>query len=1096
MTGSSQKTSTNTQFPESKSNKNKENKNINVIDYIGDDIDFNNLCKLSSANVDNLKLVNPGPSGKQFKKKCNITMDQYKGVLPTSSSSSDTLKSNSHLKKCPACKRNFKGKRGLLIHRNKSNKCKINVPQTSSTPDENFTIPDIVANTVKGPSTSVESLNKNCGNENDTKIKIHKAQSCNLCHTICRKDKFVSSSTHRIHSAVIPHNVTSLNCNSNNLIYLITCRKCHLQYVGETSQPLRERISSHVHHFNHPNIPHSSRILAGHFNTGHCKGATFSVNIIEKLNGDGREKNGKLDPSVTRNRRNKETNWMLKLRTVYPYGLNDRIGDEYMRDRNHDNVFAKFPPLMRIKEGLKIRTRNKTSDRFVLDRFIYIINESLRTNIKNTMNLIRVLLSSLKRSHCRILFDTITSFLSEKHDTYKFSHYFLAALDIVKSKIGNPPKPITKSKTPPTNICRVPFNNKAIDFINIHKILKDNDVCSALPEALRDDIPTVVYTLTNTIRSRIFNYKEFVQSLDVDRFLRDETILPCDCLHSPYIDMNHEHILTGDLNIVDNINLRNLISKGPKYREPQHFSYDKAKDNIALGIENCIDAWSTKKDIPVVTFQNWKNIIMDKINARIQHLTHTRKFKRSNIKHSLFNDHDVKTCLSELQNKYVMVPIDKAANNVAFVCKRFYAHVLLKELGIAQNEPSSTYSSITTLTNQDVISQHKHTLKEKFNLSIEDNMLHLPDIYWMPKLHKNPTKFRFIIASKRCTYKSLSKDISSIFTLLQKQVETYHNKAHFYSGVKTNWIVHNRDSVLTAVDKSVQRKSAKCLASFDFSTLYTKIPHDKLIYVLTKIVEFTFKGGTRKIITVNNSGIAKWSNNKSKFLRNYSKDSIIDAISFLINNCFFNLGGKLFRQIIGIPMGSDPAPAFANLFLFYYESSWLNDTKKSNNILARKFGLVFRYIDDLLALNDGGSFERNHHNIYPTELQLNKENIDNNNTTFLDLHISIDNKVFKTKLFDKRDNFGFHITRLPYKSSNIPNRMFYTTISTECLRICRSTSELAPAVNSIKSLVSRMVKQGAEINKLKNCVRRSFNKHLIHTKYNTTNQDILTRIFG
>ena len=58
MTGSSQKTSTNTQFPESKSNKNKENKNINVIDYIDDDIDFNNLCKLSSSNVDNLGHVN------------------------------------------------------------------------------------------------------------------------------------------------------------------------------------------------------------------------------------------------------------------------------------------------------------------------------------------------------------------------------------------------------------------------------------------------------------------------------------------------------------------------------------------------------------------------------------------------------------------------------------------------------------------------------------------------------------------------------------------------------------------------------------------------------------------------------------------------------------------------------------------------------------------------------------------------------------------------------------------------------------------------------------------------------------------------------
>ena len=92
-------------------------------------------------------------------------------------------------------------------------------------------------------------------------------------------------------------------------------------------------------------------------------------------------------------------------------------------------------------------------------------------------------------------------------------------------------------------------------------------------------------------------------------------------------------------------------------------------------------------------------------------------------------------------------------------------------------------------------------------------------------------------------------------------------------------------------------------------------------------------------------------------------------------------------------------------------------------------GQVFRYIDDLLALNDGMSFETFFEDIYPEELQLNKENVDNYNTTFLDLHISIVDGVFTTKLFDKRDHFGFNITRLPYRDSNIPNRMFYSSIA-------------------------------------------------------------------
>ena len=982
----------------------------------------------------------------------------------------------------------------MNVHLGRSPDCRRNVPQSSSTLNDNVPIPHIVTNTVKSPSTSVESLDAMCGDGHNTKIIIHDSLQCKLCPLLITKDKFVSSSTHRIHSSEIPGCITSVDCNSKNVIYLITCRKCKLQYVGETIQPLRGRICHHVSHINRPNVAHSSHILANHFSKGHCKGATFNVNIIEKLSGDGRDDDGKSDPAINRIRKKKETEWMLKLQTVYPFGLNDRVGDEYMEDRNHDNIFSKFPPLKKIKERFKIRTRYDTSNTFIIDNFLYIINDSIRTNLKNTMNLIRVLLSSMKRSNCRILFDKITTFLSEKHDNYPFSQFFLAALDIIKSRIGNPPLPTKSNKRSPSNICRITFSNKAIDFINLNKILKNEDINQTLPDNLRNDVPMVVYNLTNTIRSKIFNYKGFVQSLDVDTYLRDDTILPCECDHSTFANVHHGHIVTGNLDIVQNEKLHRLLSKGPKYREPKIFSYAKAKDSIVLGIDECINAWSAKQNVPVALFKNWKHAILLKIDERISFLENANNHRRRTYKSDL-HDTDVMACLNDLQHKYVMVPIDKAGNNVAFICKRFYAHILLKELGLYTYEPSSTYTQINNPSRDQIILQHKSEMINKFKIKVQNDMLTLPDIYWLPKLHKNPVKFRFIIASKHCTIKALSKDISSVFTLFQKHIETYHNKAHFYSGVKTNWIVHNRDDVLNVVKKSAVRRSAKCVSSFDFSTLYTKIPHDKLIEVLNQIINFIFKGGTRKIIVVNKSGIAHWANKTNKIYNNYTKESIIKAVSFLIYNCYFNLGGKLFKQMIGIPMGSDPAPAFANLFLFFYESSWLNKLKKSNNILARKFGQVFRYIDDLLTLNDGGSFEQYHHEIYPAELQLNKENVANNMTTFLDLHITIEEGVFKTKLFDKRDHFGFHIIRLPYRVSNIPNRMFYSTISTECIRICRSTSELAPAASSIKALISRMVKQGAEIRKLINCIRRSFNKHLVHVKYNTTTQDIITSLF-
>ena len=707
------------------------------------------------------------------------------------------------------------------------------------------------------------------------------------------------------------------------------------------------------------------------------------------------------------------------------------------------------------------------------------------------MNLVRVLLASVKKSSCRVLFDRLTDFLSNKHDSFRYFQFFHAALDIIKSKIGKPPPRKVSKKAAPTNRCHISFDNKAIDFINMNRILKDKEIVNTLPSNLRSDSPTVVYQLTDTIRSKLFNYKDFVQSIDVDAFLADSSILPCDCEHSPFVNDHHGHVLSGDLNIIPDPKLRSLLAKGPKYPEPLPFSCDRSKEEILVGLDACIDSWSCKVGVDKTAFLDWRNCIAERIDSRILSLDTS---KRKTRYHSILKSSSTSSCLSLLQSKYVMVPIDKAANNIAFVCKRFYATVLMEELGLSA-ESSSTYTRIHNQTPDDIVSLHQAQLKDKFNIEIDDDMKTLPDIYWIPKLHKNPAKFRFIIASKCCTTKTVSKNLSSIFTLIQKQIETYYAKAHFYSGIKSYWIINNRDHVLRAVKKSRERKSAKCVSSFDFSTLYTKIPHDKLVDVLNEIIDFVFRGGTRKKIAVNRSGRANWSQDGDRPSYVYTKELLRQSVEFLISNSYFKLGSKLFRQDIGIPMGSDPAPAFANLFLFHYESLWLKSMRKNNNILARKFGQVFRYIDDLLALNDGKSFEQYHHEIYPPELQLTKENIDDTSTDFLDMHIEIKDGVFTTRLYDKRDHFGFDITRLPYRDSNIPARMFYSSIAAECLRICRATTIDKHATSSIKSVVARMVKQGAIMDRTKATVIKLLNRHNISEQFGFKDNSFVNKLF-
>ena len=77
--------------------------------------------------------------------------------------------------------------------------------------------------------------------------------------------------------------------------------------------------------------------------------------------------------------------------------------------------------------------------------------------------------------------------------------------------------------------------------------------------------------------------------------------------------------------------------------------------------------------------------------------------------------------------------------------------------------------------------------------------------------------------------------------------------------------------------------------------------------------------------------------------------------------------------------------------------------KKNDLIKARKLCNIFRFIDDLNSINDGGEFESNYSNIYPEELQLGKENTDKHEASFLDLNIKIKDGRSHFGLFDKRD---------------------------------------------------------------------------------------------
>ena len=104
----------------------------------------------------------------------------------------------------------------------------------------------------------------------------------------------------------------------------------------------------------------------------------------------------------------------------------------------------------------------------------------------------------------------------------------------------------------------------------------------------------------------------------------------------------------------------------------------------------------------------------------------------------------------------------------------------------------------------------------------------------------------------------------------------------------------------------------------------------------------------------------------------WSYQNVCDALTFLLDNIYTRFGTKLYRQVVGIPMGTNCAPLVADLFLFCYERDFtmsLSDDKQADVIDV--FNTTFRYVDDILNINNV-YFDNMVSQIYPSELKLNK----------------------------------------------------------------------------------------------------------------------------
>ena len=146
------------------------------------------------------------------------------------------------------------------------------------------------------------------------------------------------------------------------------------------------------------------------------------------------------------------------------------------------------------------------------------------------------------------------------------------------------------------------------------------------------------------------------------------------------------------------------------------------------------------------------------------------------------------------------------------------------------------------------------------------------------------------------------------------------------------------------------------------------------------------------------------------------------------------------------------------------------------------FNSTSRYLDDVLNI-DNNFFDSMVNRIYPSEPQLNKANVSDTQTSFLDLHLSISDGFVKTKIYDKRDDF-FDIVNFPFLDGDVPRSTSYGVYISQLVRFARVSSYVDDFNTRNKVLIAKLLRQGYRYHKIRKAFSKFYRRHFdIVSKY-------------
>ena len=511
----------------------------------------------------------------------------------------------------------------------------------------------------------------------------------------------------------------------------------------------------------------------------------------------------------------------------------------------------------------------------------------------------------------------------------------------------------------------VPYVDEGIDELKIPNILASLASEHIPPEVLRAyGPPLTVFKNGGTLAQDLIKSRASTTDTTEENILkyRRDCICHRACLQK-YLSKSQFcgeelHVLTVDPSVLGNDELDAYMTLGTKFR-PCGVSDTTHEEGLASYIYEQLERYVQKMqhltNLDQKVFKNFLTEARLKLDSIFE--DYEPNFSSKGLS-DLANTH-----LTRAQKRLHFTYLDKSPNTFVFVCKYAMAHSLST---FVQSQPDTFLrlnkedaALVLAKVNTFVIStkvvvykkEHKQTANSYQSKPTKKHPNKPNDfayLYLAPKLNPKGYKFRPISGGRFVPTTALSCSVTAALKLIQNSADNMHRQLF---AAALGYIPPHGCQILTGCDQltalirhlnhlvatqTIDIKNLK-FATNDFTSMYTKLPQETMIKQMTELISYTFRKsdtfGKGKFMRVpkfhcSKTESAEWakSPNTPKSGEDthvtVDENTLISWVVFLINNSYFQVGGNLYHQTNGLPMGENYAVLVANLVCFTFEMAY------------------------------------------------------------------------------------------------------------------------------------------------------------------------------